>query len=422
MAEVVNMPKLGFDMAEGTLVRWIVQEGVQVQKGDVLAEIETDKATIEVETSASGVILKHVVGEGTAVPVGEPIAIVGEADEQVDLESLLGKAMVQETAAAPQEAAGEPAPALESSPVQALERARDARQMPDGRLPGGVRASPLARRLAAELDVDLAAVAGSGPGGRIVKQDVERALEEAEVAPPQYAPAARDRRETARVPLSRLRSAIGSRMTAAKQQLPHFYVTTEIDAGPLMSLRKDLNEALPDEAPKISVNDFIVKAAAHALDAYPNLNASLDGEQIVRHGQINVGVAVAVEDGLLTVVVRDADLKPLRLIAEESKAMIDHARAGKVRPEEIEGSTFTVSNLGMYDVDHFIAIINPPEAAILAVGSVRDVPVVEDGEIVIGRRLKVTLSADHRVTDGAEAAEWLRVFSAIMEQPLRLLI
>jgi pyruvate dehydrogenase E2 component (dihydrolipoamide acetyltransferase) len=229
------------------------------------------------------------------------------------------------------------------------------------------------------------------------------------------------KRESTRQPLSKLRAIIGKRMTQAKQKAPHFYVTVEIDAVPLMDLREQFNALLPEEE-KLSVNDFIVKAAALNLQRLPALNASLDGDQIVRHGQINIGVAVAVEDGLMTIVLHDADLKPLRQIGSETRTMIERARAGRVRSEDIEGSTFTVSNMGMFDVDHFIAIVNPPEAAILAIGSVRKVPIVEDGKILIGQRMKVTLSADHRVTDGAEVARWLQSFVQIMEQPLQLAI
>jgi pyruvate dehydrogenase E2 component (dihydrolipoamide acetyltransferase) len=210
-------------------------------------------------------------------------------------------------------------------------------------------------------------------------------------------------------------------MTHSKQEFPHFYLTADLDAGKVMALRAQANETLPEEE-KLSVNDFIIKAAALALRDLPNLNASLEGDQIVRHGDINIGVAVAVEDGLLTVVVRNADLKPLRAISQEVKQMADRAREGRVRPSDVEGSTFTVSNLGMFDVSNFIAIINPPEAAILAVGRVRETPVVEAGEIKPGLRMQATISADHRVTDGAEAARWLQGFKIFVENPLRLLL
>lgn len=423
MAEIVNMPKLGFDMAEGKLVRWVKAEGDSVERGEVLAEIETDKATVEVESQATGVILKHLVQEGTALPVGDPIAVVGEQGEDFDVDALLGEdgAAAPEAEAQEEQAAAEPkaeaqakAPATKQEPSTAPDG--------NGRFPGGVKATPVARRVAEEKDVDLQGLSGSGPGGRIVKKDVEEALERAPATRPEAAPAfvpAGEPRQTERVEASRLRKAIGQRMARSKQELPHFYVTADVDAAPMMELRRQANEILPDEQ-KLSVNDFIVKAAALALREFPNLNASLEGDEIVRHGQVNVGIAVAVEGGLMTVVVRDADLKPMRVISQEARKMAANAREGRVRSEDVEGSTFTVSNLGMFEVDHFIAIINPPEAAILATGSVREEPVVEDGELTVGQRLKVTLSADHRVTDGAEAARWLQTFREMIETPLRL--
>jgi pyruvate dehydrogenase E2 component (dihydrolipoamide acetyltransferase) len=417
MAEVINMPKLGFDMAEGILVRWIKAEDEQVNKGEVLAEIETDKATVEVESIISGVVRKHIINEGTAAPVGAPIAVIGTVDEEIDLEEFLSGVREIEPVPQPQERLPEPAPTIpepaKPEPEIALE----------GRLPGGVRASPVARRLAAEHGLNLSTIPGSGSGGRIVKQDVESFLREPSIRLDEAAPfiPPSERKATERIPMSKLRGIIGRRMTAAKQQLPHFYVTIDIDAAPMMSLRSELNAMLP-EGEKISVNDFIVKSAAMSLREFPNLNASLDGDEIIHHGEINIGVAVAVEDGLLTIVVRDADLKPLRIISSETRQMVERARVGRVRPEDIEGSTFTVSNMGMFDVDHFIAIINPPEAAILAAGSVQDVPVVHEGKVIPGQRMKCTMSADHRITDGAEAARWLQVFKNYIERPLHLLL
>ncbi|UCF60323.1 MAG: 2-oxo acid dehydrogenase subunit E2 [Anaerolineaceae bacterium] len=417
MAEVITMPKLGFDMAEGILVRWVKGEDEQVEKGEVLAEIETDKATVEVESIISGVVRKHIIDEGTAAPVGAPIAVIGEAAEEIDLEAILGEVKEAEPVLETQEPIPEPTPAMSEPTPPAPEIAVE------GRLPDGVRASPVARRLAAEHGLDLRTISGTGPGGRIVKQDVESSLKEQPVrlveAVPYLPPS--ERRETERIQMSKLRGIIGRRMTAAKQQLPHFYVTIDLDAAPMMTLRSELNSMLP-EGEKISVNDFIVKGAALSLREFPNLNASLDGDEIIHHGEINIGVAVAVEDGLLTIVMRDADLKPLRLISNETRQIVARARAGRVRPEDIEGSTFTVSNMGMFDVDHFIAIINPPEAAILAVGSVQDVPVIHEGVVIPGQRMKCTLSADHRITDGAEAARWLQVFKNYIERPLHLLL
>jgi pyruvate dehydrogenase E2 component (dihydrolipoamide acetyltransferase) len=428
MAETIIMPKLGFDMAEGTLLRWVKTEGETINKGEVLAEIETDKATIEVEASYSGVIRKLVAPEGSVVPVGAPIAIVGEADEEIDFDSLLSESSLKESVGEENQSGERPPEAVTE---MATAEDRDTAILPErsdgnGRLPGGLRASPLARRLARDHRIDLKSLTGSGQGGRIVKRDVEAYITRGKTTAPKPAiqsPPLTEQAslETTEVPLSKLRSLIGRRMRDAKQTIPHFYLTADLDASPLMALRSQINQHLPDEE-KISVNDLIVKAAALALRQFPNLNASLGEGSITRHGEINIGMAVAVEDGLLTVVVRQVDRKPIRVVASEARSAIQRARDGRVRPEDVEGSTFTVSNLGMFDIDSFVAIINPPEAAILAVGSVKELPVMEDGEIVAGKRMKVTLSADHRVTDGAEAARWLQVFRGFMEEPLQLLL
>lgn len=440
MAEIVSMPKLGFDMAEGTLVRWVVPEGGEIAKGSVLAEIETDKATVEVESAFSGVVLRHLIQEGTPIPVGDPIAVIGQQGEAVDLTSLgagapAAAAPAPEPAEAP--AAPEPAPAPAPAAVAPIEAAPLAEAIPG--MPGGVRASPLARRMAEDRSIDLRAVKGSGPQGRIIKQDIENFQAQPVSAPaPALAPAAPvapakpagpqpvfspvgPPPPDEKIALSRLRAAIGRRMVEAKVQVPHFYVTHEYDMAPVMEMRKQINALLP-EGEKLSVNDFVVKAVALALRQFPNLNASLSGDSVIRHGQVNVGVAVAVEGGLLTVVCRDTDRKPLRQISLEVSSMAGRARAGKVRPEDIEGSTFSISNLGMFDVESFTAIINPPEAAILAVGSAREVPVVVDGEIKPGIRMKATLSVDHRVSDGAEGARFLQALDPYLQEPLRLLL
>lgn len=433
MANTVIMPKLGFDMAEGTLVRWLIQEGETIKKGAILAEIETDKATVEVESNYDGVVARLLVPQGEVVPVNTPIAIIAAPGEKV--EGLPEMAEVaSEKPPAPSETAAKVATAAQSgaaAPVQVETAA-------EGQLPGGVRASPLARRIAAEMRINLQKVAGSGPGGRIVKRDLQAYLEApaaqvaapapTEAPPPVRAPlpplatlAAAPSPEDQVVPLNRLRAAIGRRMVESKQQAPHFYVTHEYDVGDLMELRKQINALLPEEE-KISVNDFVIKATALTLRQFPNLNAAFQGDQIVHYGAVNIGVAVAIENGLLTVVCRDADRKPLRQIAIEVRTMSARAREGKVRPEDIEGSTFSTSNLGMFDVEHFVAIINPPEAAILAIGSAKQMPVVKDNQLTIGWRMKATLSVDHRVSDGAEGARFLQAMAAYLEEPLRLLI
>ena len=312
-----------------------------------------------------------------------------------------------------------------------------------------LKVSPLARRIAGDVGLDLRLLQGTGPGGRIVRKDVERVIEQQKAAPapaaaPALAPAsafaaapAQPAKLVVAVPLPslavgeapadehvalvRLRSAIGKRMVESKQQVPHFYVSHEYNVEKLLALRKSLNELLPDDQ-KISVHDFIVKAVALCLRRFPNLNASFMGSEIVRHGHVNVGTAVAIEGGVMTVVCIDADQKPLRLISQEVRAMSGRARAGKVRPEDVEGSTFSISNLGMYDVENFTAIITPPEAAVLAVGTAKQVPVFEGGELKVGMRMKATISADHRVTDGAEAAKFMQVLADYLEEPLRLVL
>jgi pyruvate dehydrogenase E2 component (dihydrolipoamide acetyltransferase) len=427
MAETLQMPKLGFDMAEGTLVSWVKQEGQEVHKGDVVAEIETDKATIEIESTLDGTLLKLLASEGDVVPVGADIAWVGEAGESVPEGA-------SAEAEAPAASEPEPAAAEEAAPAPQASAAPVAPDQPvDDRLPGGVKASPLARRMAADKGIDLTQVAGTGPEGRIVKRDIEGYVPSAApaAAAPQAAgipaadfgePPTGDDVEI--IEASKLRSRIASRMVEAKQQVPHFYVTTEMDVAALLDLRKQLNASLPEGAPKISVNDLIVKAAALTLRKFPNLNTHYYGNKFARHHRINIGIAVALPDGgLMNVVAKDADKTALSVMAAENKAMIARAREGKVKPEDVDGSTFTVSNLGPYGVDHFIAIINPPEAGILAIGAAKPTPVVqEDGTLGVGNLLKITISVDHRVSDGAEAAEYLYEMRKLIENPMSLLI
>ncbi|MCQ3938715.1 MAG: hypothetical protein DPW18_16960 [Chloroflexi bacterium] len=417
MAETINMPKLGFDMAEGMLVRWVKQVGENINKGDVLAEIETDKATVEVESPASGVVLQHIVEQGTIVPVNAPIAVVGAAGEVISDQS----PAISEKRADEKPLPTPPAPAPVSQAVSSPE--------PSSIVHGPssmIKASPLARKIARENNLDLSRIQGTGPGGRVVRKDVEAALSSNQMSKVEGRPSpAYSSRITSyedeTVQLTKLRQAIARRMTESKTSVPHFYVTHEYKMDAVMALRKQINEYLPENE-KLSVNDFIVKAAALTLRQFPNLNASFAGDKVIRHGAVNVGVAVAVENGLLTIAHKDTDQKPLRQISNEVKAMVARAREGKVKPDDIEGSTFSISNLGMYDVENFIAIVNPPEAAILAVGSAREVPVVENGEIKIGWRMKATISVDHRVSDGAEAAQFMQALAGFLENPVRMLV
>jgi pyruvate dehydrogenase E2 component (dihydrolipoamide acetyltransferase) len=411
MAETISMPKLGFDMREGTLVRWVKNMGENVNKGDVLAEIETDKATVEVESSASGIVRALLVNQGDIVPVGSAIAIVGSADEKIDQLPVISNSLTVKSdtpTLVKDQISSKPAPVSES----------------DSRL----KASPLAKKIAVEKKVDLASIQGSGPGGRIVRRDIESVLASGQKTddrrpstPVFHPPSSAVSHDDQIIQTTKLRQAIGRRLVESKQNLPHFYVSHEYKMDALMEMRKQINAYLPDNE-KISVNDFIVKAAALALRQFPNLNASLNGDKIIRHGQVNIGVAVTVDGGLLTVVCKDADQKTLRQISGEVKAMAGRAREGKVKPDDVDGSTFSTSNLGMYDVENFIAIINPPEAAILAIGSAREVPVVESDQITIGWRMKATVSVDHRISDGAEAAQFMQSLAGFLENPVRMLV
>jgi pyruvate dehydrogenase E2 component (dihydrolipoamide acetyltransferase) len=450
MADVVTMPKLGFDMAEGTLISWAKKEGEAVAQGELLAEIETDKATVEVESNFSGTVRKHLVSEGAIVPVSTPIAVIGAPDEAIDFEALASEAAAQSGGAEGPPAAQQPAeqPPAEAPPAQAAPPVVTPAPTPlpsaDGHLPGGVKASPLARRIAAQNGLDIAAIPATGPSGRVVKKDVEAYLAAprpaavpaareaapalagfglslpplAQVASSALGPAPADKE----APLSRLRALIGKRMAQSRHEAPHFYVTYAYDLGALMEVRRQANAMLENAGEKLSVNDFVVKAAALNLRNYPNLNARFAGDKVIHHGRVNVGVAVAVETGLLVVVCHDADRKPLRQISVEVKEKAGRARANKVQPDDIEGSTFSTSNLGMFGVEDFVAIINPPEAAILALGAAKQEPVVDGNEIGVGWRMKATISVDHRVSDGAEAAAFMQSLAGYLENPVSLIL
>jgi pyruvate dehydrogenase E2 component (dihydrolipoamide acetyltransferase) len=420
MAETINMPKLGFDMAEGTLVRWLKNVGDKVVKGEVLAEIETDKATVEVESSAGGVVRKLLVDEGAVVPINTPIAIVGTADEKLD--EIVPEEITQtSTAAKPQRAVS--IPSMDSSHAEPI--ASESQSAISNQQSKILKASPLAKNIARQRGIDLGQVHGTGPGGRIVRRDVESALTSAPTSDIRPSTSSLSmpgavRHEDETIQFSKLRQAIARRMADSKKTTPHFYVTHEYKMESLLDIRRQLNNLLPENE-KVSVNDFIVKAVALTLRQFPNLNASLNGNSVLRHGSINIGIAVSVEGGLLTIVCREADQKPLPKVSSEVKGMAAHVREGKVRSEEIEGSTFSVSNMGMYDVENFAAIINPPEAAILAVGTAREVPVVENGIVKTGWRMKATISVDHRISDGVEAAKFMQALAVFLEEPLRML-
>jgi pyruvate dehydrogenase E2 component (dihydrolipoamide acetyltransferase) len=416
--QTIIMPKMGDAMEEGTLVRWLKREGDTVQEGEPIAEIATDKATVEIEAPASGVLRGIRVAENTVVPVNTPLAYILQPGESLPAEGD-GKAgaPTELTTTAPQPAsaptAAVAAPQAAPAPANGEER---------------ILASPLARKIAAEHGIDLRQVQGTGPKGRIVERDVLAYIESrkataAPVAAPAPTPApaptvvaiapAEGRIET----LNRLRQITAQRTTEAHQTIPHFYLTMEIDMEEALALRQRLNQL--DESLRVSINDLIVKACAVAIEQHPIVNASYQNGQIVHPNGIHIGIAVAVEQGLLVAVLRHCEGKSLRRIAQESQTLIQKAREGKLMPDEMTGNTFTVSNLGMFGIEQFTAIINPPASAILAVGTTKRVPVVqEDGTIVARHRMKVTLSCDHRVLDGAVGAQFLQTLKRVLENPL----
>lgn len=457
MAEI-TMPRLSDTMSEGTVGRWLKQPGDQVAPGDILAEIETDKATMELEAFESGVLQKIIVPEGQTVPIGEVIGMIG-AEPLAD-----GGAETQPTEgreAKPPSGEAEPPPVEVGDKQVAKEQASDAAnvnieqaqtsgtqaqqpsngaQATDGR----VKASPLARSMAEQNNIDLRQLQGTGPGGRIVRDNVEAFMKQGGAQQPAQAaaqPAQAPTQQPATTqmptpaapasagevqPMSRMRRAIARAMTESKPGVPHIYVTAEIDMGEAMKLRKQINESGASDV-KISVNDMIVKACARALTKFPAINSSYafgqDGQPgIITHQGIHVSVAVATDNGLLAPVIRDADKKSVGAIAKEIRELAGRAREGKSKPNDLEGATFQTSNLGMFDVVEFVSIITVPQAASLAIGAVREVPVVRNGEIVVGQIMNVTISADHRVADGAVAAQFLQELTQLLQSPMSLLV
>ncbi len=411
--QTIIMPKMGDAMEEGTLVRWLKQEGDTVNEGEPIAEIATDKATVEIEAPASGVLRGIRVAENAVVPVNTPLAYILQEGESLPAEGD-GKT----AAPAPASEAPAAAPAVAAAPPPAPAAT-------DGE--ARVLASPLARKIASEHGVDLRQVQGTGPKGRIVERDVLAYLESRKATPapavaaPQPVPAPAVAAAPARAEtLSRLRQITAQRTTEAHQTIPHFYLTMEIDMEAAVALRQQLNQL--DDNLRVSVNDLIVKACAVALEQHPIVNASYQNGQIVHPEGIHIGVAVAVEQGLLVAVLKHCEGKSLRRIAQESQTLIQKAREGKLLPDEMTGNTFTVSNLGMFGIEQFTAIINPPASAILAVGATKRAPVVqEDGSIVARQRMRVTLSCDHRVLDGAVGAQFLQTLKQVLENPLWML-
>ncbi len=419
MATRVLMPKGSDTMTEGKILKWLKKEGDAVASGDALVEIETDKVNMEVEAMGEGVLRKILADEGTSAAVGQLIAVIGKPDE--DLSAVLPSAT---PTAVPKQAESKAASA-EPAPPTSLAEAAPANAAPGApssaplaaATDGRVLASPLARRLAQESGLDLNQLQGSGPGGRIVRRDVEAAASaRPRRAPiPIAAPAGPEFRDE---PLSSMRRVIAQRLAQSLGPIPHFYLTIEVDMRRAKELRESANTLDPHL--KLSYNDIILKACAAALRQHPQVNASFLGEAVRFHNRIHIGMAVAVEGGLITPVIRDADRKSLQQISAESKELIARARERKLKPEEYVGGTFSVSNLGMMGIQEFSAVINPPEAAILAVGAVDERPVVSGGRIEIGTRCRLTLSCDHRVVDGATGAQFLQTLRQILENPVYL--
>lgn len=540
MATPVTMPQLGYDMTEGAIQNWLKKEGEKVNKGDIIAEVETDKSTIEMEAFTGGVIRKIVVQPGQTVPVGTVIAVIGEENEEIDWKALgvdapSGGAAAPKPAAAaapaPQAAASAPKPAATPAPAPAVAQApaassakaaprkplgtglinlaapqgatggpggapvaseiaaaginapgkgegdeaaaqkqvvssptpqTPAAAAPTPQLPtpapvavsgtviaagaeGRVKSSPLARKVARDLGVDLAEVNGTGPNGRVIRADVEGFAGSAKATSngATTAVAAQPQAETEPVAaaqphagadyeditLSRMRQTIARRLTESKQQIPHFYVSCDVNMTEALKLRQQVNGSLAESGVKVSVNDLVIKASAKALRKFPVVNSGWVDGKVRRFNRVNVSMAVALEEGLITPVIFDADQKAISQIAVEAKALAEKARAGKLRPEEFQGGTFSISNLGMYDVTSFVAVINPPQAAILAVASTKPVVVLKSGspeegtaEFGVEQRMTVTISADHRVADGAVAAQFLQEFKRVLENPLLLLV
>jgi pyruvate dehydrogenase E2 component (dihydrolipoamide acetyltransferase) len=461
VAQILDMPQLSDTMKIGVLQKWRKNEGDKVSPGEVLAEVETDKAVMDFEAFDEGVLLKRLIADGASVPVGTPIAIIGKAGEDVAklVEEAKARTAGGAAKAAPAAAAPAPAkPAAAPKPAPAPAAQANGQGAAPAAAPASapaagtkVLASPLARRLATDLGIDLRRIQGTGPGGRIVERDVKAAAEggangaaavdwhAAEEAPQTSAPRVSaaaplpaqivpDRRQEARPahavpaedivkPLSMMRRTIATRLVEAKSTIPHFYLTADVDMDAAMDFREQVAQV---HGAKLSVNDLVLKACALALRRVPEANASFSEEAIIQHARVDIGMAVAIEDGLITPVIRDADKKTIGQVGTEAREMAGRARDRKLKPEEYTGATFSVSNLGMMGIRQFSAIINPPEGAILAVGNVRKIPVVKDGKIVVGQVMSITLSCDHRVIDGALGAKLLQAIVAILEKPISL--
>jgi pyruvate dehydrogenase E2 component (dihydrolipoamide acetyltransferase) len=441
----VQMPKLSDTMTEGTLVAWKKKKGDKVSAGEVLAEIETDKATMEWESPEDGKLTEIYVEEGGKVNVGDRIAFIGgegeeapkEGEEKKEEKPKAEKEKEEDKAnKEPEKKEAEPKkeekePKVEKEEEKKAEEKKELVEAGAPRAPKAekpeeprVKASPVARRIAAELGVDLSSAKGTGPGGRVTESDVRAAAKSKVAAPKPAIPAAVQAGESARIQLSGMRKIIAQRLVESLGPVPHFYLTIDVDAGPLMEARQELKSAGENaDAAKITVNDFVLKAAVMAAVKVPRVNASFDGDAIVQYADVDLGIAVAIEDGLLTPVIGSAQNKSLREISELAKDLAHRARNKRMKPEEFQGGTFTVSNLGGMGIDSFSAVINPPQGFILAVGKISKVPMIDDcDQIVVGHRMSITMSCDHRVIDGALGAEYLKELRHLLENPALLLV
>lgn len=419
MATKIQMPKLSDTMDTGRIIKWLKKEGEAVTPGDVIAEVETDKANMDMEAYDEGTLLKIIAKEGDRIPVGGLLGILGEQGEDVSSITSESEAPAsEETAAHPAEQAAPSAASQSPQSVSTAAQPETTKAAPsrgDGRL----KASPLAKRLAKERGIDIGDVKGTGTRGRIVRRDIEAFVPGAVKRTPRVVSSG----EFTDEPLTMMRESIAKRLSKSNVEAPHFFLTVEVKMENAIAFRDSLNNFSPfagNNGGKISFNDIIVKACATALKQHPEVNATFMNDKIRLFGDIHIGVAVAINEGLITPVIRNVDKKGLQDISDESKDIAARARDRKLRPEEYSGSTFTVSNLGMFGVDEFTAIINPPEAAILAVGAIVEKPVVEDGQIKVGKRMRMTLSSDHRVVDGAMAARFMQTLKKILENPAAL--
>ena len=425
MASKVIMPKLSPMMEEGQIARWLKKEGDKVSMGEPLAEIDTDKATMEMQALSNGVLRKILINEGESAPLGQLIAVIGEPDE--DIQALLSEAPAKATTPAQQPPPSAPEPEATPSPQTNGHAQPSVVPNESGRMI----VSPLAARMAAEAGIDLRSLQGSGPGGRIIKRDIEAALTEPATPAAATFPRAVEplRFQTATVasaspyrdePASEMRRTIARRLVTSIGPVPHFFLTSEIEMDRAAEMRRGINALDPEL--KISINDIIIKVVATALVQHPAVNASYQDKFVRYYEHADVGVAVAIEDGLITPVIRSADVKSLSQIAGEVRELAERARSRKLKPEEYTGATFSISNLGMFGIDEFTAVINPPEGGILAVGAVTPKPVVRDNEIVVRQIMRLTMSCDHRVIDGATGAKFLQTVKKILENPLYLVV